>query len=88
MDKMEKEKGVYNIIPPVVLIGTSETSLKSFNLHFGTIFPFLFALGLQKNYLRTLFSIITYLNTPFAVHYEKIRIHLRELTTNSAKMHS
>ena len=26
--------------------------------------------------------------TPFAVHYEKIRIHLRELTTNSAKMHS
>ena len=28
------------------------------------------------------------LNTPFAVHYEKIRIHLRELTTNSAKIHS
>ena len=26
--------------------------------------------------------------TPFTVHYEKIRIHLRELTTNSAKMHS
>ena len=26
--------------------------------------------------------------TPFAVHYEKIRIHLRELTTNSTKMHS
>ena len=26
--------------------------------------------------------------TPFAVHYEKIRIHLRELTINSAKMHS
>ena len=26
--------------------------------------------------------------TPFAVHYEKIRIHLCELTTNSAKMHS
>ena len=24
--------------------------------------------------------------TPFPVHYEKIRIHLRELTTNSAKM--
>ena len=30
----------------------------------------------------------TYKTTPFAVHYEKIRIHLRELTTNSAKMHS
>ena len=27
-------------------------------------------------------------NTPFAVHNEKIRIHLCELTTNSAKMHS
>ena len=26
--------------------------------------------------------------TPFAVHYEKIRIHLRETTTNSAKIHS
>ena len=26
--------------------------------------------------------------TPFAVHYEKICINLRELTTNSAKMHS
>ena len=26
--------------------------------------------------------------TPFAVHYEKIRIHLRELSTNSAKIHS
>ena len=24
----------------------------------------------------------------FAVHYEKIRIHLRELTINSARMHS
>ena len=28
------------------------------------------------------------LNTPFAVHYEKIRIHLRETATNSAKIHS
>ena len=28
------------------------------------------------------------LNTPFAVHYEKIRNHLREKATNSAKMHS
>ena len=26
--------------------------------------------------------------TPFAVHYEKIRTHLRELTINSPKMHS
>ena len=26
--------------------------------------------------------------TPFAVHYEKIRIHLRETATNSAKIHS
>ena len=26
--------------------------------------------------------------TPFAVHYEKIRIHLRESSTNSAKIHS
>ena len=28
------------------------------------------------------------LNTPFAVHYEKIRNHLTETTTNSAKIHS
>ena len=27
------------------------------------------------------------INTPFAVHYEKIRIHLREKATNSAKIH-
>ena len=26
--------------------------------------------------------------TPFAVHYEKIRSHLRETATNSAKIHS
>ena len=26
--------------------------------------------------------------TPFAVHYEEIRIHLRETATNSAKIHS
>ena len=26
--------------------------------------------------------------TPFAVHYEKIRIHLREMATNGAKIHS
>ena len=38
-------------------------------------------------------SIFAYLGfvvsfTPFAVHYEKIRIHLRETATNSAKIHS
>ena len=27
-------------------------------------------------------------STPFAVHYEKIRIHVRETATNSAKIHS
>ena len=27
-------------------------------------------------------------NTPFAVHYEKIRIDLREMATNIAKIHS
>ena len=27
-------------------------------------------------------------STPFAVHYEKIRNHLRETATNSAKIHS
>ena len=27
-------------------------------------------------------------NTPFAVHYEKICIHLHEKVTNSAKIHS
>ena len=27
-------------------------------------------------------------NTPFAVHYEKIRNHLREMATNSEKIHS
>ena len=30
----------------------------------------------------------TYCNTPFAVHYEKIRSFLRETATNSAKIHS
>ena len=29
-----------------------------------------------------------WLITPFAVHYEKIRIHLRETATNSTKIHS
>ena len=28
------------------------------------------------------------LSTPFAVHYKKIRIHLREMATNRAKIHS
>ena len=27
-------------------------------------------------------------NTPFAVHYEKIRNHLRETATNSTNIHS
>ena len=27
-------------------------------------------------------------NTPFAFHYKKIRIHLREMATNRAKIHS
>ena len=27
-------------------------------------------------------------NTPFAVYYEKIRIHLHEMATNSTKIHS
>ena len=31
---------------------------------------------------------VTFRVAPFVVHYEKPRIHLRELTTNSAKMHS
>ena len=31
---------------------------------------------------------IKVLNTPFAVRYEKIRNHLREKATNSAKIHS
>ena len=26
--------------------------------------------------------------TPFAAHYEKIRIHFREMATDSAKIHS
>ena len=30
----------------------------------------------------------TAVNTPFAVHYEKIRNHLRETAINSAKIHS
>ena len=35
-----------------------------------------------------LILIVSQGNTPFAVHYEKIRIHLREKATNSAKIHS
>ena len=31
---------------------------------------------------------ISKLSTPFAVHYEKIRSHLRETAINSAKIHS
>ena len=33
-------------------------------------------------------SSIKTVNTPFAVHYEKIRNHLRKTATNSAKIHS
>ena len=36
-------------------------------------------------FFPTLYIPIT---TPFAVHYEKIRNHLRETATNSAKIHS
>ena len=36
----------------------------------------------------TLSNVRMLLNTPFAVHYEKIRNHLPETTTNSAKIHS
>ena len=28
------------------------------------------------------------ISTPFAIHYEKIPIHLREMATNGAKIHS
>ena len=40
--------------------------------------------------LSTLFLSENLLNfiTPFAVHYEKIRNHLRKTATNSAKIHS
>ena len=31
---------------------------------------------------------MAYVNTPFSVHYEKIRNHLREIATNNAKIHS
>ena len=37
---------------------------------------------------RVLSSPASYTVTPFAVKYEKIRIRLRKLTTNSGKMHS
>ena len=30
---------------------------------------------------------VGYVFTPFAVHYEKIRNHLRKTATNSAKIH-
>ena len=48
-------------------------------------------LSLEKSVLaraRAQLLNMLYNSTPFAVHYEKIRIHLCELTTNSAKMHS
>ena len=40
--------------------------------------------SLIQNFLCTRRALIT----PFAVHYEKIRNHLRETATNSAKIHS
>ena len=36
----------------------------------------------------TIFFFSLFFLTPFAVHYEKIRSHLRETATNSAKIHS
>ena len=33
-------------------------------------------------------TITIIITTPFAVHYEKIRNHLREMATNSAEIHS
>ena len=42
---------------------------------------------LKKVYINfDVFNII--MLTPFAVHYEKIRNHLRKTATNSAKIHS
>ena len=40
------------------------------------------------NYNIIVTAISNFGNTPFAVHYEKIRIHLCETATNSAKIHS
>ena len=38
-------------------------------------------------FLKYLFY-VAYVNTPFSVHYEKIRNHLREIATNNTKTHS
>ena len=44
--------------------------------------------GKRKYYLSLSYLHISKYSTLFAVHYEKIRIHLREKATNSAKIHS
>ena len=52
------------------------------------IFHFSNKNGKRKYYLSLSYLHISKYSTPFAVHYEKIRIHLREKATNSAKIHS
>ena len=45
----------------------------------------------MKNILLNMYSTVTNrvrCMTPFAVHYEKISIHLRKMATNCAKIHS
>ena len=44
--------------------------------------------GYKNGYLHFLFTSIVILSTLFALHYEKIRNHLRETATNSAQIHS
>ena len=54
----------------------------------------LLALRARRDYKVATLGIILHkravilLTTPFALHYEKIHIHLRESSTNSAKIHS
>ena len=43
---------------------------------------------LQAEVILDLSEVFSQATTPFAVHYEKIRNHLRETATNSAKIHS
>ena len=50
------------------------------------IFPKVLTHGLGQNFQIFFFGLFFF--TPFAVHYEKIRNHLRETATNSAKIHS
>ena len=42
---------------------------------------------IQMKATEQYFPVVLFI-TSFAVHYEKIRIHLREMATNSAKIHS